>query len=404
VLAKHLVGIEILRARQRLRFGDADAKALPRDDRRDCLERVLPSLARRNQGGADTRIKADLLVDGASVGLKGTAVPGIGLGEHRADEPFEQVDRLIGQGGAEIKGDRGQGCVSALPFVSSEMLGRRPSSLTGEPRETKLMHAMPACGVDADRPDMVQTLNGAEHRGRLCRLGHLAQPAEPALAGFRPALRQRIQPPPLLGGQAIGQPSLYLPPRSKAEINTEAFQAPRRRNDDPALAAFLHDQLAEMEEAVVLKGLRSQSISELGSRSLAEGTQAEPLLTLNGVPLPVPLRGEIRLDRRGKNVDLLCHKGNQLGRGPLTASQRATRIAQIAQHEGATEAVMLAPTPPNDREITGGQRVVADEFTAIGWRIKQHGDLGLGQLLAVHRLCSSDVSYRQASRSEPRSR
>jgi hypothetical protein len=54
------------------------------------------------------------------------------------------------------------------------------------------------------------------------------------LAGFRPALRQRIQPAPLLGGQAVGQPSLDLPPRPKAEINTETFQAPRRRDDDPA--------------------------------------------------------------------------------------------------------------------------------------------------------------------------
>jgi hypothetical protein len=46
---------------------------------------------------------------------------------------------------------------------------------------------------------------------------------------------------------------------------------------------------------------------------------------------------------------------------------------------------MLAPTPMNDREITGGQRIVTDEFTRIRGRIEQRGDLGLGQLLSAHR-------------------
>jgi hypothetical protein len=63
--------------------------------------------------------------------------------------------------------------VAAQPLIAGEMLGRRPPGLTGELREASLMHAMPAGGVDADRPDMVQALDEAEHRGRLCRLGHL---------------------------------------------------------------------------------------------------------------------------------------------------------------------------------------------------------------------------------------
>jgi hypothetical protein len=61
------------------------------------------------------------------------------------------------------------------------------------------MHAMPAVRLDADYPDMIQALDQAEHRGRLCRLRHLAQPDEPALPGFHPALRQRIQMTALLG-------------------------------------------------------------------------------------------------------------------------------------------------------------------------------------------------------------
>jgi hypothetical protein len=96
----------------------------------------------------------------------------------------------------------------------------------------------------------------------------LAQPAEPALPGFRPVLRQRIQPLPLLGGQTVGQPPLDLPPRPKAEVNTEAFQAPRCRDYNSPLAALLHDQFGQVEEAIVLEGLRSQGIDEFASRHL----------------------------------------------------------------------------------------------------------------------------------------
>src|SRR3982750_479559 len=79
MLAQPLVGIEILRACQRFRFGDAGAKALPRDDRGDRLERILSDLARRNQGGADAGIEANLLVDGAPVGPKGSGMLRLGL-------------------------------------------------------------------------------------------------------------------------------------------------------------------------------------------------------------------------------------------------------------------------------------------------------------------------------------
>jgi hypothetical protein len=128
-----------------------------------------------------------------------------------------------------------------------------------------------------------------------------------------------------------------------------------------------------------------KGVGKFRRRAFSEGAEPKPLLAFNGMSLPVPFRPEIRLDRRRKSVNLLCHKGRQLCRRPLAGSQRTTRTAQIAQHQCATEAIMLAPTPMNDREIAGGQRVVADEFTRLRGRIEQRGDLGLGQLLAAHR-------------------
>src|SRR5437762_13766288 len=72
---------------------------------------------------------------------------------------------------------------------------------------------MSAGGIDADCANMVQTLYQAQNRGRLCRFRYLAQPDEPALTAFRAALRQSIEPAPLLGQQPAGQPTFNLSSR-----------------------------------------------------------------------------------------------------------------------------------------------------------------------------------------------
>ena len=123
--------------------------------------------------------------------------------------------------------------MAALPLIAGDMLGRRPSGLTGKLRQARLMHAMPARGIDADRPDMVQALDQAEHRGRLCRLRHLAKPDKPALPAFRPALRQRIELPPLLGGKAdrsAGARSPAAPESGDRCRGVRGAAAPERRS------------------------------------------------------------------------------------------------------------------------------------------------------------------------------
>ena len=195
--------------------------------------------------------------------------------------------------------------MAALPLIVGDMLSRRPAGLTGKLREAGLMHAMPARGIDADRPEMVQALDQADHRGG-CRLWHLAQPHEPALPAFRPALRQRVQLPPLLVGKPDGQSPLDLLPRPKAESNTDTFEAPRRRNDDPPPSAFLHDQLGKVEKAVVLEGLRVKGVGELRRGVFCEGPQSKPVLQLGSMPPPILLGGEIIIDGFRLHIDLFA--------------------------------------------------------------------------------------------------
>ena len=69
-----------------------------------------------------------------------------------------------------------------------------------------------------------------------------------------------------------------------------------RRGDDPAPPAFRHDQFRQIEETVGFDRLRLDGACKFGGGAPAEGTQAQPLLTLDGMSLPVPFRREIFLD------------------------------------------------------------------------------------------------------------
>ena len=250
------------------------------------------------------------------------------------------------------------------------MIRIRPPGLTGELREASLMHAMPAGGVDADRPDMVQALDEAEHRGRLWRLGHLAQPDKPALPGCRPALCQRIQLVPLLARQTGGQPALDLPSRPKAELDAEAFEAPRRRDDDAPLAAFLHDQLGEMEESVVLKGLRMKGLGEFRRGVLPEGAQPKPVLQFGSMPAAILLGGKVVIDDFRPHIDLFSNKQDQNRWRPLVGPQRPPRMAEVAQHQRVAEATVIAAAAPDHREIRLGQRVMANQITLLPGRFE----------------------------------
>src|SRR3954447_7359111 len=287
--------------------------------------------------------------------------------------------------------------MAALPFVSGDMLSRRPAGLTGKLREAGLMDAMPTPAVEADRPDMVQALDQAEHRSGLCRLRHLAQPHEPALAGFRPARGQRIELAPLLVGEAEGQPPLDLPPCPKAEINTEAFEASRRRNDDLSSTAFLRNQLGQIEEPIVLKSLRMKSVGEFGRGVFPKRTEPKPVLQFGSMPA-ASLQGEIVINGFRSHIDLFGDKRNQCRWRPLAGSQRPPRIAQVAQHQRITEAAGIASAASNYREIRLSQRVMANQLTRVCRRLEQRGGLGLGQLLSAHRSGSPEASHRQTNR------
>ncbi len=227
MFAQHLVSIELIRPRQRLRLRDGRAEPLPRDHRGDRAESVSLAIMRRDQGGADARVEAHLLVDGPTIGLEVTGMPCFGFAEHGPNQPVEQIDGLVGQIGGEIEADGDQSGVPALTLKAGHILYRGAAGFTDKLSEPRLMNPVSARRVKTGQLDCLQALDQSEHRHGLRRFRHLAQPGKPALAGVPPAMRQAIQLEPLIGGQSIGQPPMDFPPRMKAGFNAEPLERAR---------------------------------------------------------------------------------------------------------------------------------------------------------------------------------
>jgi hypothetical protein len=147
-----------------------------------------------DQSGSDARVEANLLVDGTGIRLEGTSMPSFGLAEDLADQAVQKIDRLVGQAGGEIQSDGHQRRMPALPLETGDMLNGGLVSLARELAQACLVDQMSAAGVDADRTNMFQAFNYAEHGGWLGGLWHLPQPGQPDLAGFVPAFGQSVEP------------------------------------------------------------------------------------------------------------------------------------------------------------------------------------------------------------------
>jgi len=66
---------------------------------------------------------------------------------------------------------------------------------------------------------------------------------------------------------------------------------------------------------------------------------------------PVLLRGAIVADSPRKDVDLLGNKRNEPGRRSLVGPQRTAGMAQVAEHQGVAETVVITAVAPDQRDV-----------------------------------------------------
>jgi hypothetical protein len=113
----------------------------------------------------------------------------------------------------------------------------------------------------------------------------------------------------------------------------------------------LHRQCDQMGEPIVFDRLRQQGICQFRGRPPAKRTQSELVLTLCSMPLTVPLRREISVNCLWKDTDLIGDEFKQRDRWPLAGAQCTARVAQVAEHEGMAETVVLTMGTSDSYEI-----------------------------------------------------
>ncbi len=274
-----------------------------------------------------------------------------------------------------------------LPLIARNMLDGGASRFAGELRQACLVDELAAGRLDADPAHMLQAFDQAQHRSWLGGLGHLPQPRQPALARLRRAPCQGIEALALLGGQAVGQPTMHLLACVVPQLAAQPLQPRDRGHDDVALPAHLHCQAGEEGQPVVLDRLRQQGAHQFRRRAPAEGLHPKLVLALDRLTLPGPLRGQVVADRAWEDFDLLGDEPEQCCRRAFAGAQRAAREPQVAEHQRMAEAVVVAAAAPDRGQVRSGQRVVAHQLALLGRRVEQVRNLGFGQLLPSRHRC-----------------
>src|SRR5271166_3822985 len=185
---------------------------------------------------------------------------------------------------------------------------------------------------------------------------------------------------------------MYIPPGLMTHLNAEALECGRPGEDDPTAPTLLQYQPGQMNKPFVLDGARQQPRRQCRGGAWPKRTQPQPILQLGGMAPAVPLGSQILVDGFWKNVELFSDECDERFRWSLAGLQRATGIAQVAQHERMTEAVVIATTTPDRRDVGVRKCVVAHELSLVDRWIEQRHDLVFAQLLPSRHSCLLDLA------------
>jgi hypothetical protein len=102
-----------------------------------------------------------------------------------------------------------------------------------------------------------------------------------------------------------------------------------------------------MSRQVVFDRLRHEDFYQFARRPPTKGTQSELLLAVDSMMLAISLRREVLVNRLRENSDLLGDKCKQPSGWLFASTQWAARIAQVAEHEGVAETIVIAAGAPD---------------------------------------------------------
>lgn len=397
--------IEVLGLGQLLRLGDALGEGLPGQNRLDGGEGVRARLLGVQQGAADARVQAHLVVDGLAGPLEPFGMAALGLAGQRGQEPVMQVDHLVDQRGAGLQQHGDQGGVAPDGFQVAEALGGHLAAFPRQFQQTVLVDDALQPLRKAEVTHGLQPLQMGQDVFRFGRPRRLAPPGQPAALAAFPDRQQSPQGQAVRFGQRPVQGRVDLARAAAQRLAAGPLDHAGGGQDDPLLPQPPDQGFGEREATVGLPRQLGQRGNRPAVIGPGEHPQVQPGLQFRQV-LPAGLRA-LRIVRPQGRVEaqLAADERQQVRRRLALGGQGESRMAEVAELHGETQPVMGAAPPPDHREVGVGEGVMADEFVDGLGESQQAGALGRRQPTAAgHPQASARRYWYRVSRLMPNSR
>ena len=172
-------------------------------------------------------------VDRAAVVAEGGQLAALGAAEHAADQPIVQVERRIGQLGAELERHRHQDAAPTAGGQIAQMADREALGLAAEPEQVMPRHAQGARRLEAEGANVVEPFDDGGEGGGARLLRRLADPSQPTRPTFRPWGEKHLQTGDLLTIEVVGEMVQDLAFGTDEGGGAQPLERRDRRHDHP---------------------------------------------------------------------------------------------------------------------------------------------------------------------------
>jgi hypothetical protein len=318
-------------------------------------------------------------VDQAAVVAEGGQLAALGAAEHAADQAIVQVERRIGQLGAELERHRHQDTAPTAGGQVAQVAGRETLGLAAQSEQVMPRHAQGARRLEAEGANVVEPFDDGDEAGGARLFRRLADPSQPARPAFRPRDEEPLQTGDLLTIEVVGEIVQGLAFGTDEGGGAQPLDRRDRRHDQPPSS-----QLVAQADRQLASGRRQhRGLVEPGFDLLPwparERPVAERILQRRGMLVAGVLTKSVVGEGAGLDADLLGDEGDGWSWDALAGLEQPAGVAQGTELEREAETVVGAAATVDHRQLGLAQGVVAREVGAIGGQGEQRGPLGRGQ-------------------------
>ena len=260
-----------------------------------------------------------------------------------------------------------------------QVLGAEPGALLGEPPQSVQMHARGNLRIQADGPQHLEPLDERRERAVARDAGRLPRPRDLAELRAGAQLKQLVQRPPLLGGEAARQLPGDMALRLQQGGCGHAFRHADAGHDDPTAPELVHQKACRLRSACRGERHGQEPGLELKPMRLAQLGEVERRAKRGELLVPCRAADCIVGQVVGADLELVGDEGQCRSGDQLPGPEQPARMAKRAKLEGEAQPVRR-PTPlGDDGQVVRAQRPVPDQFAFHDWKSQQRVALCFGE-------------------------